>query len=611
MRNLGAPSTFQPSVRPAKSVFFQKKNSKVSTAQSYPYHTAHATLSTNSHRRVIMGGNAAKERRRLKRLEADKLKNTPQVKQDENRDVKAENKPKPHVVKKQDGFKSKQKTPISKKSNAIISKSKFDKNGASKKKLNNKIKKPKHLARKMHATADPKEMEELLKKQNELQTNKAERSARFKEKVIEAVGGKAFFDEQVYDTIMEQGGSKMESIIEAVKISDVSEERETKKESLPSYPERDSRIESEAQVELEKLSEEGGESVADDSGTEDSDTEPEELQTDSRSKSDENDANIAEVSHEEDSGSKSDENGANIAEVSHEKDSRSKNDENDANITEVSHANDSDSDSDISSDSDAESSEDEDVNDQQTERTRGRKRKGRKEADARREELNTNQQEEAKRIAEEAKPVSKKTSRAEDKRRCIGRKALTDFKVGQQYTGTVRYVKPNLGLFIDIGCHSDAFCHISRASDEFLEVITDDMYKTGDVLEDKVRIVDIDRAKKRITVSLQSDERKADEVKSASDFGRRLQEKKAKKRKLFGGNDYSSSKNTNTPRATKENFNEERALPVQADVTTEPQEEVPIVIDPDNMSPAELKRARKLLRRQERRIQQELTGISA
>ena len=30
-------------------------------------------------------------------------------------------------------------------------------------------------------------------------------------------------------------------------------------------------------------------------------------------------------------------------------------------------------------------------------------------------------------------------------------------------------------------------------------------------------------------------------------------------------------------------------------------EEVPIVIDPDNMTPAELKRARKLQRRQERR----------
>ena len=43
----------------------------------------------------------------------------------------------------------------------------------------------------------------------------------------------------------------------------------------------------------------------------------------------------------------------------------------------------------------------------------------------------------------------------------------------------------------------------------------------------------------------------------------------------------------------------------------EKQEEVPIIIDPDNMTPAELKRARKLQRRAERRKQQELTGIAA
>jgi len=78
--------------------------------------------------------------------------------------------------------------------------------------------------------------------------------------------------------------------------------------------------------------------------------------------------------------------------------------------------------------------------------------------------------------------------------------------LGCKYTDT--YMKPGLGLFIDIGCHSDAFCHISRhisrAGDSFVDNITD-LFKVGDELENKVRIVEDDRTKKRITVSLQSE----------------------------------------------------------------------------------------------------------
>ena len=61
---------------------------------------------------------------------------------------------------------------------------------------------------------------------------------------------------------------------------------------------------------------------------------------------------------------------------------------------------------------------------------------------------------------------------------------------------------------------SDAFCHISRVSDEYIESINDDFCKIGDILEEKIRVIDIDRSKKRITVSLQSDSRIADEKRS-------------------------------------------------------------------------------------------------
>ena len=56
-------------------------------------------------------------------------------------------------------------------------------------------------------------------------------------------------------------------------------------------------------------------------------------------------------------------------------------------------------------------------------------------------------------------------------------------------------------------------------------VRTDDDYKKGDVLENRVRIVSVDRKKKRITASLQSDKRRADEEKSAKEHDFRVEQK--------------------------------------------------------------------------------------
>jgi predicted RNA-binding protein with RPS1 domain len=100
--------------------------------------------------------------------------------------------------------------------------------------------------------------------------------------------------------------------------------------------------------------------------------------------------------------------------------------------------------------------------------------------------------------------TAKKTPRKDDKRRCIGRKPVTDYIIGKLYSGRVKYIKPKLGAFIDIGSHSDAFCHISCTSDEFVSNVAD-ILKVDDTLEN-VRIVEIDREKKRITVSLRSED---------------------------------------------------------------------------------------------------------
>ena len=62
----------------------------------------------------------------------------------------------------------------------------------------------------------------------------------------------------------------------------------------------------------------------------------------------------------------------------------------------------------------------------------------------------------------EAPASRKKTPKHLDKRRCIGRKPVTDFSVGAAVSGKVVYAKPKLGAFIDIKCHSDAFLPLGK-----------------------------------------------------------------------------------------------------------------------------------------------------
>jgi predicted RNA-binding protein with RPS1 domain len=108
-------------------------------------------------------------------------------------------------------------------------------------------------------------------------------------------------------------------------------------------------------------------------------------------------------------------------------------------------------------------------------------------------------------------PKRRSIKRQGDPRYCVGRRPVTDFEIGSTHKGIVVYTKP-FGIFIDIGCHSDAFCHVSRLSDDFVEN-PEDVFKPGDSIAG-VRVVETDRIKKRITVSLQSEKRIDDERKS-------------------------------------------------------------------------------------------------
>lgn len=75
---------------------------------------------------------------------------------------------------------------------------------------------------------------------------------------------------------------------------------------------------------------------------------------------------------------------------------------------------------------------------------------------------------------------------------------IEDIKAGMILTGTVRNVA-DFGAFVDIGVHQDGLVHISELSDKFvrnpMEVVA-----VGDIV--KVRVIDVDVERKRISLSM-------------------------------------------------------------------------------------------------------------
>ena len=201
---------------------------------------------------------------------------------------------------------------------------------------------------------------------------------------------------------------------------------------------------------------------------------------------------------------------------------------------------------------------------------------------------------------DEDQTSSKKTHKKDDKRRCIGRKPVTDYVIGNTYSGKVKYIKPKLGAFIDIGSHSDAFCHISCVSDEFVSNVEDVLTVDDEV--DNLRVVEINRVKKRITVSLRSEE-SCNDGREGGNGGMKISPEKAahvrfdaaesKSETNWGGSAYTSIQISDS----KPNI----------DITKE-QKEFAAISYPalsGQHRGADLKRERKLARRAERRAARE------
>lgn len=211
--------------------------------------------------------------------------------------------------------------------------------------------------------------------------------------------------------------------------------------------------------------------------------------------------------------------------------------------------------------------------------------------------------------AEDRLERKKRDKKEYDKRYCVGRKPVTDFVIGQRCRGKVVYAKP-FGIFIDIGCHSDAFCHVSRLRDDFVDSATD-AFQEGDAVD--ARVVEIDRKQKRITVSLQSDARIEDERKSIEARQERRAKHTSKKRKISkagenvsrdnGGEFIQDSPQPSVASAMSKPIPPAATKPISQETFGKPSQSTfaKPSASADLTSPAELKRARKLARRAARR----------
>ncbi|OOR99846.1 RNA-binding transcriptional accessory protein [Haemophilus paracuniculus] len=87
-----------------------------------------------------------------------------------------------------------------------------------------------------------------------------------------------------------------------------------------------------------------------------------------------------------------------------------------------------------------------------------------------------------------------------------GVEEISDLAVGMILEGTITNVT-NFGAFVDIGVHQDGLVHISMLSNSFVE----DPYqvvKTGDVV--KVKVLEVDVARKRIALTMRLDDKPTD-----------------------------------------------------------------------------------------------------
>lgn len=120
-----------------------------------------------------------------------------------------------------------------------------------------------------------------------------------------------------------------------------------------------------------------------------------------------------------------------------------------------------------------------------------------------------------------------------------GVEEISDLKVGMILEGTVTNVT-NFGAFVDIGVHQDGLVHISMLADKFVED-PHQVVKTGDVV--KVKVLEVDAARKRIALTMRLDDKPADRTERASGQHQEKNRKndRPQKAQSFGNNAFADA----------------------------------------------------------------------
>jgi uncharacterized protein len=88
---------------------------------------------------------------------------------------------------------------------------------------------------------------------------------------------------------------------------------------------------------------------------------------------------------------------------------------------------------------------------------------------------------------------------------------IKDLKPGMEFMGTVRNVI-DFGIFVDIGVHEDGLVHISQICSRFIKHPLEAV-KVGEIV--KVRVLDVDVKKKRISLTMRLDDEAEKPARSA------------------------------------------------------------------------------------------------
>ncbi|WP_439241401.1 Tex family protein [Lonepinella sp. BR2474] len=118
-----------------------------------------------------------------------------------------------------------------------------------------------------------------------------------------------------------------------------------------------------------------------------------------------------------------------------------------------------------------------------------------------------------------------------------GVEEITDLKAGMILEGTITNVT-NFGAFVDIGVHQDGLVHISSLSDKFVED-PHQVVKTGDVV--KVKVLDVDVARKRIALTMRLEESAVQKDKKDPKNDRTSAPKRQERQSSFSNNAFADA----------------------------------------------------------------------